>query len=200
MYILMHYFDIFIKIVLLFVQISDIIKLTNMEGCYMEKLYKRELYLSKIRPFYKDVDMIKVLTGVRRCGKSSIMQLICNELIENGVSKSNIVYINLDKRPYKGIKTQEQLEKVIDELFIGIEETKYLFVDEIQNVKDFEESINAYRVEGDYSIFITGSNSYMLSGELATKLTGRYIEFKIGTLSFYEYIEMKKFFNKVINN
>lgn len=166
----------------------------------MGKLYKRELYLSKIRPFYKDEDMIKVLTGVRRCGKSSIMQLICNELIGNNVSKSNIVYINLDKRPYKGIKTQDQLEKVIDELFIGVEGTKYLFIDEIQNVIDFEESINAYREEGDYSIFITGSNSYMLSGELATKLTGRYIEFKIGTLSFYEYIEMKKFFNKEINN
>ena len=165
----------------------------------MEKLYKRELYLSKIRPFYKDEDMIKVLTGVRRCGKSSIMQLICDELIENKVSKNNIVYINLDKRPYKGIKTQVQLEKVIDELFLDIEGTKYLFIDEIQNVKDFEESINAYREEGDYSIFITGSNSYMLSGELATKLTGRYIEFKIGTLSFYEYIEMKKFFNKDIN-
>ena len=166
----------------------------------MEKLYKRELYLSKIRPFYKDVDMIKVLTGVRRCGKSSIMQLICDELIDNGVSKSNIVYINLDKRPYKSIKTQERLEKVIDELFLGVKGKKYLFIDEIQNVKDFEESINAYREEGDYSIFITGSNSYMLSGELVTKLTGRYIEFKIGTLSFYEYIEMKKLFNKDINN
>lgn len=165
----------------------------------MEKLYKRELYLSKIRSFYKDEDMIKVLTGVRRCGKSSIMKLICDELIENEVSKNNIVYINLDKRPYKGIKTQVQLEKVIDELFLDIEGTKYLFIDEIQNVKDFEESINAYREEGDYSIFITGSNSYMLSGELATKLTGRYVEFKIGTLSFYEYIEMKKFFNKDIN-
>lgn len=180
-------------------QISDMIKLTYTKGYYMEKLYKRELYLSKIRPFYKDEDMIKVFTGVRRCGKSSIMQLICDELIENEVSKNNIVYINLDKRPYKGIKTQDQLEKAIDELFLDIEGTKYLFIDEIQNVKDFEESINAYREEGDYSIFITGSNSYMLSGELTTKLTGRYIEFKIGTLSFYEYLEMKKFFNKDIN-
>ena len=167
-----------------------------MEVLYMKKLYKRELYLSKIRPFVEDEDMIKVLTGVRRCGKSSIMELICNELKDNKVAKENIVYINLDKRPYKGIKTQEKLEKVIDELFLGVKGKKYLFIDEIQNVKDFEESINAYREEGEYSIFITGSNSYMLSGELATKLTGRYIEFKIGTLSFYEYIEMKKFFNK----
>ena len=69
--------------------------------------------------------MIKVFTGVRRCGKSSIMQLICDELIENEVSKNNIVYINLDKRPYKGIKTQVQLEKAIDELFLDIEGTIY---------------------------------------------------------------------------
>ena len=109
----------------------------------MEKLYKRELYLSKIRPFYNDEDMIKVLTGVRRCGKSSIMELICNELKDNKVTKENIVYINLDRRPYKGIKTQEKLEKVIDELFLGVKGKKYLFIDEIQNVKDFEESINA---------------------------------------------------------
>ena len=87
----------------------------------MEKLYKRELFLSNIKPFYKDEDMIIVLSGVRGCGKSSIMQLICDELIENEVSKNNIVYINLDNRPYKGIKTQVQLEKVIDELFLDIE-------------------------------------------------------------------------------
>lgn len=164
----------------------------------MKKLYKRELYLSKIRPFVDDVDMIKVLTGVRRCGKSSLLLLIFDELINNHVPKNNIAYINLDKRPYKSIKTQAQLEKVVDDLFDKVEGTKYLFIDEIQNVKDFEELINAYREEGDYSLFITGSNSYMLSGELATKLTGRYIEFQIGTLSFYEYIEMKKFFQKKI--
>lgn len=165
----------------------------------MEKLYKRELYLSKIRPFINDVEMIKVLTGVRRCGKSSIMKLIYNELLSNNIPLSNIAYLNLDKRPYKGIKTQIQLEKIIDDSFKGIDGVKYLFIDEIQNVKDFEETINAYREEKDYSIFITGSNSYLLSGDLVTKLTGRYIEFKIGTLSFYEYIEMKKFFNKPID-
>lgn len=166
----------------------------------MEKLYERETYLSKIRPFTHDVDMIKVLTGVRRCGKSSIMKLICNELINKGVSKGNVVYINLDKRPYKSIKTQDQLEKTIDDLFSNVSGIKYLFIDEIQNVIGFEETVNAYREEGEYSIFITGSNSYLLSGELATKLTGRYLEFKIGTLSFYEYIEMKKFFGKNIES
>lgn len=76
---------------------------------------------------------------------------------------------------------------------------KYLFVDEIQNVKDFEEVINAFREDGDYSIFITGSNSYLLSGELITKLTGRYIEFEMYTLTFEEYIGMKEFYGKAIN-
>lgn len=166
----------------------------------MKKLYKREKYLKKIRGFYHDTDMIKVITGVRRCGKSSLMEMIQDELIENGVSKDHILFIHLDKRPYKSIKTQEKLEQLIDKKAENIEGIKYLFLDEVQNVKGFEEVINAYREENDYSIFMTGSNSYLLSGELATKLTGRYIEFEMSTLTFDEYIEMKKFFDKPINN
>jgi hypothetical protein len=133
-------------------------------------------------------------SGVRRCGKSSLMEMICNELLENGIAESNIIYIHLDSRQYKTVKTAEQLEKIIDEKCGNIKELKYLFIDEIQNVKGFEEVINAYREEGGYSIFVTGSNSYLLSGELATKLTGRYIEFEMSTLSFNEYIGMKKLY------
>ncbi len=166
----------------------------------MSNLYIRENYLKNIRGFYHDVDMIKVISGVRRCGKSSLMEMIKDELIKGGINKDNIVFINLDKKPYKSIKTTDALEKLIDERCISIHSTKYLFIDEIQNVKGFEELINAYREEGDYSIFITGSNSYLLSGELATKLTGRYIEFEMTTLSFDEYIGMKKHFGKNIND
>ena len=166
----------------------------------MKKLYKRENYLSKIRGFYSDEDMIKVITGVRRCGKSSLMEMIVQELIESGVTEKNIIFIHLDKKPYKSIKKTEQLEALIDEKSDGVNGLKYLFIDEVQNVKNFEETINAYREEGDYSIFLTGSNSYLLSGELATKLTGRYIEFEMTTLSFYEYIGMKKFFKKNVDN
>ena len=162
------------------------------------KLYKRENYLKKIRGFYHDADMIKVLTGVRRCGKSSLMQTIIEELKELGIPEENLIRIDLDSRQYKDIKTPKQLESKIDE-YADIHGLKYLFIDEIQNVKGFEEVINAFRGEGDYSIFITGSNSYLLSGELITKLTGRYIEFEMMPLSFEEYIDMKKFYGKEVS-
>lgn len=163
----------------------------------MEKIYKRESYLNKIRGFYKD-DMIKVISGIRRCGKSFFLKSIIQELLENGINEKDIIYIELDKKGYKDIKTSKQLEKVIDEKIID-DDFKYLFIDEIQNVKDFESLINSYREEGNISIFITGSNSYLLSGELVTKLTGRYIEIEMMTLSFYEYVDMKKFLNKNVN-
>jgi len=165
-----------------------------------ELLYKRENYLSKLRGFYNSIDLIKVISGVRRCGKSSLMKLIYNELIENGVKKENITFINLDKRPYKDIQTSDKLEEIIDSIFERINGIKYLFIDEIQNIKNFEILINAYREEGDYSIFITGSNSYLLSGELATKLTGRYIEIEMTTLTFDEYIGLKKLYKKEIDS
>ena len=162
-------------------------------------LYKREKYLKKIRPFYSEEDLIKVITGVRRCGKSSIMETICDELKQTmGVKDEQIIYIDLDSRKNRNIKTADALEALIDN-HTTTKEKIYLFIDEIQNVDSFEEVINGYRTDGGYSIFITGSNSYLLSGELSTKLTGRYIEFELYTLSFDEYLEMKKFYNKDIN-
>lgn len=160
----------------------------------MSKLYKREKYLSKMRGFYHETDLIKVITGLRRCGKSSIMELISRELIASGVKRENILFLKLDKKGYKRIKSPDALESAIDKLAEGIKGVKYLFIDEIQKVKGFEEVIDAYREEEDFSIFITGSNSYLLSGELMTYLTGRYIEFEVGTLTFDEYIGMKEYF------
>lgn len=163
------------------------------------KLFKRENYLTKIRGFYHANDIIKVITGIRRCGKSSLMQMIADEIIESGVNRENIIYINLDKKRYINIKQASELENLIDSLS-NVKGNKYLFIDEIQNVKNFEEVINAYREEDEYSIFITGSNSYLLSGELITKLTGRYIEFEIFPLTFEEYLGMKEFYNYNINS
>ena len=163
------------------------------------EFYPREYYLKKIRPFYHDHELIKVLTGIRRCGKSTILNLIKKELESAGIQKEQIIDINLDKRGFKSIRTPEALEKKIDELSVG-KEFYYLFIDEIQNVDGFEEIINAYREEGNYSIFITGSNSYLLSGELITKLTGRYLEFEIHTLDFAEFLDMKQFYNKPVNS
>lgn len=94
------------------------------------------------------------------------------------------------------IKIDDQFEELVDTLSVS-KEMKYLFVDEIQNIENFEEIINAFRNDGDYSIFITSSNSYLLSGELATKLTGRYVEFELFTLNFNEYLSMKQFYGKI---
>ena len=162
------------------------------------RLYPRENYLKKIRGFYHDTDLIKVITGIRRCGKSCLMQTIAEELKDSDIPPENIVYMNLDKRGFKSIKTPEQLEAEIDKLGTA-EGTKYLFIDEIQNVENFEEVINAFREEEEYSIFITGSNSYLLSGELVTKLTGRYLEFEMYPLTFDEYLGMKQFLKLPVN-
>ena len=159
----------------------------------MERLYKREDYLNKIRGFYDDT-MIKVITGIRRCGKSYLLKTVIEELKDKGIKYKDIIYIELDRKEYKDIKTPTELEKIIDDLIVD-NDFKYLFIDEVENVTDFESVVNAYREEGNFSIFLTGSNSYLLSGELVTKLTGRYIEIEMLPLNFYEYVDMKKFLN-----
>ena len=166
------------------------------------KLYKRENYLSKLRGFYNATDIIKVITGVRRSGKSSILQLTINELLESGVNESNIIDINLEKRGFISIRSPEALEAKINELasLSNKKEIKYLFIDEIQYIEGFEELINSYRADGDWSIFITGSNSYLLSSEIGTRLTGRYISLEVFTLNFEEYESMKAFYNKSIDS
>lgn len=161
-------------------------------------LYKREKYLHKIRSFYDADDIIKVITGVRRCGKSCLMEVIAEEIRQRGATEDQIIFIDLDSKANRKVKTADQLEVLIDEKssFAGL---KYLFIDEVQNVEGFEDVLNAYRTEGGYSIFITGSNSYLLSGELVTKLTGRYLEFEIFTLTFDEYVGMKSFYGKPVS-
>lgn len=162
------------------------------------ELYFRENYLKKIRGFYSADDLIKVITGVRRCGKSSLMQMIASELRNSGVAESRIIYLDLDSDEYAGVETASELRKLIEVKSTG-DGLKYLFIDEIQNVDGFEKVLNGFRTKGNYSIFITGSNSYLLSGELVTKLTGRYVEFELFPLSFEEYEGMKGFLGKVIN-
>ncbi len=149
------------------------------------KELKRERYLSRIRPFYNDKDVIKVLTGVRRCGKSTIMRQIIKEIGADHEDERALVYIDLDSKKNLKVRTADSLERLIDSGFGDYDGDRYLFIDEVQNVRGFEPLINAYRNDG-VSVFITGSNSYLLSGELVTKLTGRYIEFRIFTFSLSE--------------
>lgn len=160
--------------------------------------YPRENYLKKIRDFYHATDIIKVITGVRRCGKSCLMETIASELKKSGVPDDNISYFDLDSKEYNKILRPEQLEQLISSVSY-IPGTKYLFIDEVQNVKGFETVLNGFRGTNEWSIFITGSNSYLLSGELMTKLTGRYIEFEMFPLSFEEYEDIKKFYKRTIS-
>ena len=162
------------------------------------KWFPRENYLSKIRGFYHATDIIKVITGVRRSGKSCLMETVAEELCAEGVAKGNIIYIDLDDQQYENVTTVEQLKELIASIDAPAG-TKYLFIDEVQNVSGFETILNGLRSTGEWSVFITGSNSYLLSGELMTKLTGRYIEFEIYPLSFEEYLQIKKYYKLEVN-
>ncbi|MBQ0031267.1 MAG: ATP-binding protein [bacterium] len=163
-------------------------------------MLRREKYLKQMRGFFHDEGMIKVITGIRRCGKSCLMASIAEELVESGVPRDNILFIDLDARGCRKVKTPDMLEELIDSLTpVDAKGTKYLFIDEVQNVEGFEEVVNGYRTDGGWSVFITGSNSYLLSGELVTKLTGRYLEFELFTLDFREYLDMKRHLGKEVS-
>lgn len=149
----------------------------------------REIYLSKIRPFY-DQDLIKVIMGIRRCGKSVLLLQIINELKEKGIEEKQIIYVNFENEDYSFIKNDIDLHNYIKEKITN-KEKYYLFFDEIRNVKDWEKAINSFKASKNVSIFITGSNSDLLSGELATHLAGRYVSFKIYPLTFSEVCELK---------
>ena len=150
----------------------------------------RERYLSKIRPFY-DQDLIKVIMGIRRCGKSVLLLQIIDELKEKEIKEKQIIYINFENEDYSFIKNDIDLHNFIKEKITN-KEKYYLFFDEIQNVKDWEKAINSFKATKNVSIFITGSNSDLLSGELATHLAGRYVSFKIYPLTFSEVCKLKK--------
>ncbi len=151
-------------------------------------MVERELYKSKIRRLI-DLDIIKVITGVRRCGKSYMLNLIIEELQKRGINNQNIFLINFDSVEYQSIKNSNQLNDLILELVKDIKGKIYLFFDEIQNVESWEKSIAAYKIDFDCDIYVTGSNSNLLSGELATHLTGRYTEIKMYPFSFREFLD-----------
>ena len=152
-------------------------------------MLKRELYLSKIRGFY-DSDLIKILVGIRRCGKSVILTQIIEELKEKGITDNHIIYINFEYIEYEELRDYKKLNSYIKEQ-IKYENLYYIFLDEIQNVDNFEKVINSLRASlKNVSIFITGSNSKLLSDELSTVLSGRYVAFNINPLNYKEYVEL----------
>lgn len=149
----------------------------------------REDYLKLIRPFYHQ-DLIKVITGIRRCGKSVLLNQIMEEIKNENIDSDHIIYVNFELQQHENIKNATALNEYIKN---SIKDNKkyYIFFDEIQNVKDWEKVVNSLKVSDNVSIFITGSNSNLLSGELATHLAGRYISFKIQPFSFKEVCKFK---------
>lgn len=160
-------------------------------------MVERKLYLDKIKSFV-DVDLIKIITGIRRCGKSYFFKLIINFLIENGVNEENILLIDLELPKFNHIKTREQLDEIVLEFLEEHHDKTYLFFDEIQNVSQWEISINGYFKLSNVDIYITGSNSKLLSKELATFLTGRYISIEMYPFSFNEFIDFKEELNQKV--
>ena len=149
----------------------------------------REMYMSRIRPFIGS-ELIKVMTGIRRCGKSVMLELIKQELTSSGICPSQFISINFENMGYAHLQTAKALHDEILKRAAEIGGKVYLFFDEIQEVKDWEKCVNSLRVALDCDIYITGSNAKLLSGELATYLGGRYVEFVIYPFSFAEFMEL----------
>jgi predicted AAA+ superfamily ATPase len=152
-------------------------------------MIKRESYMSRIRPFIGS-ELIKVLTGIRRSGKSVMLELIQDELITQGVSGSQFIKLNFEDMGNARLCTAEALHREVSRRIANIEGKARLFFDEIQEVLDWEKCVNSFRVEFDCDIYITGSNARLLSGELATYLAGRYVEFVVYPFSFGEFLEL----------
>lgn len=145
--------------------------------------------MKRIRPFI-GLNLIKVITGIHRCGKSVMLELIKQELVESGVNPTQFISINFEDLSYSHLQTAQSLHDEITCRAKEIGGKVYLFFDEIQEVKDWEKCINSFRVSLDCDIYITGSNAKLLSGELATYLGGRYVEFVIYPFSFKEFMEL----------
>lgn len=154
-------------------------------------MVQRERYLKQITPFI-DKPIIKVITGIRRCGKSTFLKLICNLLTDKGVNLKNILLINKDSLEFDSLNTYKQLVSYVTDRFKDVEGKKYLFIDEIQEIEGWEKALSGFLTDNTADLFITGSNSRMLSSELATYISGRYVEFKLYTLTFSEFIKFRE--------
>ena len=148
-------------------------------------MIERKEYLEELKR-WKDKDLIKVVTGIRRCGKSTLFELFINDLIKSGVKKEQIIKINLEDADYNFLGYKELYDYINKK--IDAKKQYYVFLDEVQNVKEFQKAVDSFYIKKNVDVYITGSNAYLLSGELATLLSGRYIEIKMLPFSFKEYI------------
>lgn len=149
-------------------------------------MIQRKEYLDKLIGF-KDKQLIKVVTGIRRCGKSTLFELFQEYLLQNNVSKEQIISINFEDVNYEDLTNHKELYKYLSEKLIP-DKMNYIFLDEVQNVEQFQKTVDSLYIKKNIDLYITGSNAYFLSGELATLLSGRYVEIKMLPLSFKEYL------------
>lgn len=149
-------------------------------------LRKRDLYLEQLKAF-RDTEMIKVITGIRRCGKSSLMKLMNDHLRESGIGDDQIIEINFESMRFYDMTVKEFYAYVTERAVPG--KRMYLFFDEVQRISGWENAVNSFRVDLDCDIYVTGSNAHLLSSELSTYLSGRYVEIKVLPLSFREFLD-----------
>ena len=154
------------------------------------ELKKRDLYLNKIIAF-QDTEPVKVVTGIRRCGKSSLLKLMTLHLKETGITDDQILEMNFESYAYKNMTSDSFYEYVKQHIVPN--KRMYFFFDEVQRVPDWEDAVNSFRVDFNCDIYVTGSNAYMLSSEYATYLSGRCIEIKMLPLSFSEFLTFHDF-------
>lgn len=159
-------------------------------------MFKRDAYISKIRPFI-DKEQIKVLSGMRRTGKSFMLELIKEELLEQGINQSQIISMNFEQMKHANLLNDKSLHEEISRISIETNKKLYLFFDEIQEVANWEKAINSFRVDFPCDIYITGSNAKLMSGELATLIAGRYVTFTVYPLSYKEYLTVLEDDNRV---
>lgn len=151
----------------------------------------RDTYVKKIMPFI-DKPLIKVLVGIRRAGKSTLLEMVKEYLVSTGVKADEILVVNFELTPYAKIRTRDDFLDFIDEKITKSGQYRYLLFDEVQYVEGWDECVNGLLAAQKYDIYVTGSNSKLLSGELSTYLTGRYIEIRVDTLTFAEYLDFKR--------
>ena len=154
------------------------------------KLKRRDLYLSKLIAF-KDTEPVKVVTGIRRCGKSSLLRLMAAHLKETGIAEEQIIEMNFESHDFKKMSADDFYMYVKERVVPG--KRMYLFFDELQRITDWEDTVNSFRVDFNCDIYITGSNAYLLSSEYSTYLSGRYVEIKMLPLSFSEFLYFHDF-------
>jgi predicted AAA+ superfamily ATPase len=149
-------------------------------------LIKRQNYLNNLLAF-KDTQLIKIVTGIRRCGKSTLLEMYRNYLQETGVASEQIIWLNLEDGDWLDINDYKQLYKIIESKLVA-HKMNYIFLDEVQRIPEFQKALDSLFIKKNCDLYVTGSNAFLLSGELATLLAGRYVEIKMLPLSFKEYV------------